>query len=150
MNEAAVNLLWALLLAVVFMYMVLASQFANLLDPFIILLTLPLTAPFAIFSLVAAGMTLNLFSALGLFLLFGVVKKNAILQIDLTNELVRGGMEPREAILQANRDRLRPILMTTITLVVAMLPVALAGPTGAMRAPHGHGGWWAARPSRFS
>ena len=135
MQEAAVAALAAFVLAVLFMYMVLASQFESLIDPLIILCTIPLSLPFALFSLVATGMTLNLFSVLGLFLLFGVVKKNAILQIDRTNALIKEGQPVYEAILNANRDRLRPILMTTITLVVAMLPVAFAGPTGAERAP---------------
>lgn len=135
LQQTAIAALQSFVLSVLFMYMVMASQFENLLDPLIILLTLPLAIPFAIFSLMAAHMTLNLFSVLGLFLLFGVVKKNAILQIDRTNQLLRQGMELREAILTANKDRLRPILMTTLTLVVAMIPVAFAGPTGAMRAP---------------
>lgn len=135
MGEAAIAAFQAFLLSVMFMYMVLASQFENLLDPLIILFTIPLSLPFALLSLVLSGMTLNLFSVLGLFLLFGVVKKNAILQIDRTNQLVAEGKPIQEAILMANRDRLRPILMTTITLVVAMAPVALAGPTGAQRAP---------------
>jgi len=135
MAETAVAALQALVLAVLFMYMVLASQFESLLDPLIILLTLPLSVPFALFSLIVANMTLNITSLLGLFLLFGVVKKNAIMQIDHTNKLVEADVPVREAILQANRDRLRPILMTTITLVVALLPLAFSGPTGAMKAP---------------
>jgi len=135
MDSTATAALQSFLLSVLFMYMVMASQFRNLVDPVIILLTLPLAIPFAIWSLVAAGMTLNLFSVLGMFLLFGVVKKNAILQIDETNRLLGLGMEVRPAILQANRDRLRPILMTTLTLVLAMVPVAMAPPTGAQRAP---------------
>ncbi len=135
MQETAVAALQSFILSVLFMYMVMASQFENLLDPFVILLTLPLAVPFALLSLVLTGMTLNLFSVLGMFLLFGVVKKNAILQIDATNHRLRQGMPVREAILEANRDRLRPILMTTLTLVLAMLPVAFAPPTGALRAP---------------
>ncbi|MBM3464428.1 MAG: efflux RND transporter permease subunit, partial [Armatimonadetes bacterium] len=122
-------------LSVALMYMVLASQFENLLDPIIILLTLPLAVPFALVSLTAAHMTLNLFSMLGLFLLFGVVKKNAILQIDRTNELIAGGTPLYDAVLQANKQRLRPILMTTVTLVVALIPAAMAGPTGATQSP---------------
>ena len=135
MAQAATGALQAFLLAVLFMYMVLASQFENFYDPLIILATIPLSLPFALLSLQLSGMTLNLFSVLGLFLLFGVVKKNAILQIDRTNQLIAEGMPVERAILLANRDRLRPILMTTITLVVAMLPVALSGPTGAEKAP---------------
>jgi HAE1 family hydrophobic/amphiphilic exporter-1 len=135
MKETAVYAFEAFILSVVLMYMVLASQFENLIDPVLILATLPLAIPFALFSLQLAGMTLNMFSVLGLFLLFGIVKKNAILQIDRTNQLIREGVEIDKAIIDANVERLRPILMTTITLVVAMIPPALVGPTGATQSP---------------
>jgi HAE1 family hydrophobic/amphiphilic exporter-1 len=135
LQQTAVGAFQSLVLALAFMYLVLASQYEDLLDPLIILMTIPLSVPFALFSLVAADMTLNLFSILGMFLLFGVVKKNAILQIEQTNVLTARGRPFHKAIIEANKDRFRPILMTTVILVVSLLPVAVAGPTGAMRSP---------------
>jgi hydrophobe/amphiphile efflux-1 (HAE1) family protein len=131
LEETTSNIIMAIALASIFMYMVLAAQFESLTHPFIILLALPMSIPFALVSLILTGRSLNLFSALGVLLLLGIVKKNGILLIDYMNRLRSEGWALREAILEANRVRLRPILMTTFSIVAGLIPTAIGIGAGA-------------------
>jgi len=131
LDETTRSLIIAFLLACIFMYMVLAAQFESFLHPFTIMLSLPMSIPFALLTLWATNRTLNLWSALGIFLLLGIVHKNGILQVDYTNRLREQGMALREAIIEANHVRLRPILMTTFSIVAGLIPTALGIGAGA-------------------
>ncbi len=131
LDETTTNMVLALTLASIFIYMVLAMQFESFVQPLVIMTALPLSLPFALLTLWLTGRVLNLWSALGVLLLLGIVKKNSILQVDYTNVLRRQGMPLRQALVQASETRLRPILMTTAAIIAGLIPTALGVGAGA-------------------
>jgi HAE1 family hydrophobic/amphiphilic exporter-1 len=135
MGETGYYFLVAFGLSILFMYMILAAQFESWAQPVSILMALPVTVPFGLLSLVLFHTPMDIYAMFGLFMLVGIVKKNGILQVDATNQLRAKGVPRHEAIVEANHTRLRPILMTTVMLVAAMIPIALGqGPGAGARA----------------
>jgi HAE1 family hydrophobic/amphiphilic exporter-1 len=138
MGESFNFLLFALILGVSMAYMILAAQFESFIHPFTILLAMPLSFIGAFGALYLTGKTINIYSLIGMILLMGLVKKNSILLVDYTNILRARGMSRKDAILHAGPRRLRPILMTTIAMILGMLPVAIGvGEGSETRAPMG-------------
>jgi multidrug efflux pump subunit AcrB len=138
MNESFSAALAALGLAVIFIYLVLASQFGSFLQPVAIMMSLPLALIGVLLALLFTRTTLNLFSIIGFIMLMGLVTKNAILLVDFTNQSLRAGRSVREAIFEAGQVRLRPILMTTMAMIFGMLPMAIGiGKGGETLAPMG-------------
>jgi HAE1 family hydrophobic/amphiphilic exporter-1 len=136
MAESFANIIKALLLAVIFIYLLLASQYESFFDPFSIMLSLPLSLVGAILALAITGTSLSIMSLIGIVLLMGLVTKNAILLIDFVKQQRQKGVSREKAILIAGPIRLRPILMTTFATVFGMLPLALGlGPGAEIRAP---------------
>ncbi len=137
--ESGNALYFAFALALVVVFMVLASQFESLIHPFTVLLAVPLAVAGALATLLIAGSTINLYSQIGMILLIGLVTKNSILLVEYSNQLRRNGMDAAEAVLEAGRIRLRPILMTSVATIMGALPIALGLGAGAMsRRPLGY------------
>jgi len=130
-RESFQSLLFALAMAVVAVYLVLAAQFESFVHPFTIMLALPLALVGAVAGLAALGMTLNIYSMIGVIMLMGLVTKNSILLVDFANQARRGGMDRDRAVVRAGVVRLRPILMTSVAIIIGVTPIALALGAGA-------------------
>jgi multidrug efflux pump len=139
LEESGASLYFAFILALVVVFMVLASQFESLVHPFTVLLAVPLAVTGALFTLKLAGSTINVYSQIGMILLIGLVTKNSILLVEYINQLKEKGMTTVEAALEAGRIRLRPILMTSVSTVMGALPIALGLGAGSLsRRPLGY------------
>ncbi|MGQ0703742.1 MAG: efflux RND transporter permease subunit [Gemmatimonadales bacterium] len=139
LRESGTSLYFAFALALIFVFMVLASQFESLVHPFTVLTAVPLAVTGAIFTLFLAKSSINLYSQIGMILLIGLVAKNSILLVDYTNRLRARGLETAAALVEAGRVRLRPILMTSVAIVMGAVPIALALGAGSIsRRPLGY------------
>jgi len=139
LSESGSSLYFAFLLALVVVFMVLASQFESIVHPFTVLMAVPLAVTGAIFTLWIAGSSINLYSQIGMILLIGLVTKNSILLVEYTNQLRLRGMETMAALLEAGRIRLRPILMTSVATIMGAVPIALGLGAGSIsRRPLGY------------
>jgi multidrug efflux pump len=139
LRESGSALYFAFLLALIVVFMVLASQFESLVHPFTVLMAVPLAVTGAIFTLLIAKSSINLYSQIGMILLIGLVAKNSILLVDYTNRLRARGMDTAAALVEAGRVRLRPILMTSVAVVMGAIPIALALGAGSIsRRPLGY------------
>ena len=135
-KESFANLKFALLLAVILVYMIMAAQFESLLHPFVILLTIPLAAVGAVLLLLLLGMPFNVMSTIGIIMLAGIAVNDSIILVDLINQNRRAGMGLEAAIVKAGEFRIRPIVMTSITTILALLPLTIGvGEGAALRAP---------------
>jgi len=139
LRESGSSLYFAFLLALIVVFMVLASQFESVVHPFTVLMAVPLAVTGALFTLWIAGSSINLYSQIGMILLIGLVTKNSILLVEYTNQLREKGLETTAALLEAGRVRLRPILMTSVAVVMGAIPIALALGAGSIsRRPLGY------------
>jgi multidrug efflux pump len=137
-SESSSNTSYAFMLAVLLIYLVLAAQFESFVDPFVIILTIPLALTGAMLALWMFGQTLNIFSQIGMIMLVGLVTKNGILIVEFANQKRAEGMTAREAVIEASRLRLRPILMTSLAMALGSLPLALSlGAAASSRKPLG-------------
>ena len=135
-QESVSSLGFALILSVILVYMVMASQFESLIHPFTILLTIPLALVGSILIFLALGKTFNIMALIGVIMLAGIAVNNSIILVDRINQLIREGMERREAILQAGQQRIRPIIMTSLTTILALLPLTIGfGESASLRSP---------------
>jgi multidrug efflux pump subunit AcrB len=137
-SESSSNIMFAFGLALILIYLVLAAQFESFLDPFTIMLTVPLALAGALLSLYIFNQTLNIFSQIGMIMLIGLVTKNGILIVEFANQKRKFGLEKREAVIEAATQRLRPILMTSLATSLGALPIALSlGAASTSRIPLG-------------